>query len=456
MKKIICIIFSAIVMFSAFPICANAETFSDSLDEHISYTFSGKTGELIIQGDGKTADYFNSPFFYLEGNIKTVSIESGIVGIGARLFKNCTSIENIVISDTVSDVDVSAFDGCSGIKEYRVDVENEMYSSFDGVLYSKDLSKLVKYPSAKEDAEFETLKNTVTVCKNSFKGAVNLKTIILSAETTDIRENFEYLDIAVKSSGADEPENPSHNHDSVYKTVFPTCSTYGYIEFSCKSCDVKYINKYICPTGHKLVEQITPATTESDGHIVNVCVVCGEIESDKIINKIEKTALEYTSVIFNKYQHSPNVYIFDSSGNELVSGKDYILSKPLGRKYVGAYSYDVTYISNFSGTARLMLFIYPQSPVFRKIVLGKGETEVCWDKLTAQCDGYEVQYSTNPYFMGDSKTVKINNKNAKSVKLTNLKAKKIYYFRLRSFKNVNDESNVFYSLWSNVGFAKVR
>ncbi len=436
------------------PLSVYAQTINDKLNNDISYTFNSKTGELVIKGNGDTDDYINSPFAYIGTNIKSVVIENGITGIGARLFRNCSLIERFQISKSVLDIDVTAFDGCSSVKEYSVDIENDVYSSFGGVLYSKDLSKLVKYPSAKGDEKFETLKNTTTVCKGSFKNSVNLKTIVLSAETVNIEENFENLGITVE--GEKETPNPdsTHHHDPIYKTVYPTCSEYGYVEFTCRTCDVKLINKYICPTKHKYTENITPATTESDGHIVTVCVVCGYIKEDKIISKINKVSLDYSSAIYDKYQHSPNVNIVDSNGTSLTVNVDYVYSLPLGRKNVGMYSYDITYFGNFTGTSRLLFFIYPQSPIFRKIVLSKSEAQLCWDKITAQCDGYEIQYSTNSDFASNNQHLTVNNKNAKSVIISNLKSDKRYYFRIRTIKNIS-ENNTFYSQWSRIGTAKI-
>ena len=256
--------------------------------------------------------------------------------------------------------------------------------------------------------------------------------------------------------GEIETQNPnsSHHHEPIYKTVYPTCSEYGYIELTCRTCDVKFITKYICPTKHKFTEKITPATTESDGHIVTVCTVCGYIKEDKIINKIYNASLDYSSAVYDKYQFSPNVNVVDSSGKSLVQNVDYIYTLPLGRKSVGIYTYDITYLGNYKGTSRLLLFIYPQSPIFKKIVLSKNEAELQWNKITAQNDGYEVQYSTNPHFILDNHYITVNNKNAKSLKLSNLRSKRRYYFRIRSFKNVN-ESNVFYSQWSRIGTAKM-
>lgn len=454
MKRILSLFIILIWAFCSMPICVNAQTINDKLSDNISYTFNSKTGEVTIKGSGEIPDFYNSPFLYLNGDIKTVLFESGILKIGARLFRNCTSLEKINIGESVIEIDNTAFDGCVGIKEFSVDIENEAYSSFDGILYSKDLSKLIKYPSVKNDERFATLKNTTTICKNSFRDSVNLKTVALSSETVNIEENFENLGISVEGEIKTQNPDSSHHHEPIYKTVYPTCSEYGYIEFTCRTCDVKFVTKYICPTKHKFTEKITPATTESDGHIVTVCTVCGYIKEDKIINKIYNASLDYSSAVYDKYQFSPNVKVVDSSGKSLVQNVDYIYTLPLGRKSVGIYAYDITYFGNYKGTSRLLLFIYPQSPIFKKIVLSKNEAELQWNKITAQNDGYEVQYSTNPHFILDNHYITVNNKNAKSLKLSNLKSKRRYYFRIRSFKNVN-ESNVFYSQWSRIGTAKM-
>ena len=182
--------------------------------------------------------------------------------------------------------------------------------------------------------------------------------------------------------------------------------------------------------------------------------MCGYIKEDKIINKIYNASLDYSSAVYDKYQFSPNVNVVDSSGKSLVQNVDYAYSLPLGRKSVGIYTYDITYFGNYKGTSRLLLFIYPQSPILKKIVLSKNEAELQWNKITAQNDGYEVQYSTNPDFILDNHYVTVNNKNAKSLKLYGLKSKKSYYFRVRAFKNVS-ENNVFYSQWSRIGTAKM-
>lgn len=367
MKRILCTLLSLLILLSACPISAYAQVIEEELSDGIVYTVNSKTGEVIIKGNGEIPDYSTSPFLFLNGDIKFVLIESGISKISARLFRNCTSLEKISISDTVTQIDNTAFDGCTGIKEFYVAVDNVAYSSFDGVLYSKDLTKLIKYPPAKSAEEFVTLKNTETICKNSFKYAQHLKKIVVSPETKNIEENFNKLNIQVDKQNSTPSTDEDEKHELIYRTVQPTCTNFGYIECFCKICNDSYIIKYICPTRHRLVETVTPATTESDGHKVKVCSVCGEVVKDEIINKISDSSLDYSSAEYNRYQFSPNVYIVDSNGKRLVCGTDYILNIPRGRRCVGMYNYDIAFIGNYSGMQRLRSLFIHKALFFEKL-----------------------------------------------------------------------------------------
>jgi len=55
---------------------------------------------------------------------------------------------------SVSDIDASAFYGCSRLTGINVDVANESYGSVDGVLFDKNQTTLVEFPSGKSGAVF--------------------------------------------------------------------------------------------------------------------------------------------------------------------------------------------------------------------------------------------------------------------------------------------------------------
>lgn len=88
---------------------------------------------------------------------RTVSIEGDDGGchhivrvIGDYAFSFCDGVRTIRIPETVVRIDSSAFSNCSDLCDIVVDERNEHYASLDGVLFSKDLRTLIKYPEGKK------------------------------------------------------------------------------------------------------------------------------------------------------------------------------------------------------------------------------------------------------------------------------------------------------------------
>ena len=63
-----------------------------------------------------------------------------------------SEIESLSIPATVSEISDGALSGCETLSRVIVSEENESYSSFDGMLFSKDLSDLLLVPEGKEGA----------------------------------------------------------------------------------------------------------------------------------------------------------------------------------------------------------------------------------------------------------------------------------------------------------------
>ena len=80
-------------------------------------------------------------------------IDDSITSIQA-MFKNCTTLTDIVISKSVTYIDPYTFWGCTSLINITVEEENECFKSVDGILYNQEMNYLLKYPSAKENSEF--------------------------------------------------------------------------------------------------------------------------------------------------------------------------------------------------------------------------------------------------------------------------------------------------------------
>ncbi len=82
-------------------------------------------------------------------NLRQITIPETVSVIQARAFKDCTNISSIYIPKGVSEIQGRVFQNCSALKEISVAAQNPTFCSVDGILFSKDMSKLVCYPAAK-------------------------------------------------------------------------------------------------------------------------------------------------------------------------------------------------------------------------------------------------------------------------------------------------------------------
>ncbi|MBT8044673.1 MAG: leucine-rich repeat domain-containing protein, partial [Verrucomicrobiae bacterium] len=78
------------------------------------------------------------------------SIEQKLVtSIGSMAFTDCKDITSINIPYAVTSIADGAFDGCDSLSFFSLGVGNTSYSTPDGVLYNKNQTTLIRYPSTK-------------------------------------------------------------------------------------------------------------------------------------------------------------------------------------------------------------------------------------------------------------------------------------------------------------------
>ena len=78
-------------------------------------------------------------------------------------------MSEIVIGSRVTSLGYGTFDGCLNLKAINVSEDNKSYSSYDGVLYNKDKTILIRCPQGKK--EIVRIQVTVRVIDDdAFKG----------------------------------------------------------------------------------------------------------------------------------------------------------------------------------------------------------------------------------------------------------------------------------------------
>lgn len=81
-----------------------------------------------------------------------VTIPNSVTSIGADAFGFCTAMTSVSIPSSMTKIGSNAFLACPELESINVDAANQNYASVDGVLFSKDMTVLYRYPEAKSGA----------------------------------------------------------------------------------------------------------------------------------------------------------------------------------------------------------------------------------------------------------------------------------------------------------------
>ena len=148
------------------------------IDEEGTLTINGSGAMDAIGFDSVTGQYL-PPWKDWQDRIKSVVIESGVTDVADQAFGSCKNLETIVIPETVKKLGDFAILYCPSLKEIQVDDGNQYYCTVEGVLYSKDMATLIKYPACRPGTEY-TVPDTVTKLMHvSFDSASKLVSITL-------------------------------------------------------------------------------------------------------------------------------------------------------------------------------------------------------------------------------------------------------------------------------------
>ena len=107
-----------------------------------------------------------------------VNLPEALTAISQQMFSNCSSLTKIDIPENVAQIGVMSFYECRNLTAINVDSANPVYMSLDGVLYSKDKTVLVKYPSAKTNVTFPD--TVIEFADYSFENCTGVSEVILN------------------------------------------------------------------------------------------------------------------------------------------------------------------------------------------------------------------------------------------------------------------------------------
>ncbi len=103
------------------------------------------------------------PFaFYQNKHLNEIVLPSNIKKLFIGTFED-SSIKRLVINDALVDIDIYAFKNTLNLEEIITSEHNSSFSTIDGVLYDKEKTKLILYPSSKQNTEYSILPSTIII-----------------------------------------------------------------------------------------------------------------------------------------------------------------------------------------------------------------------------------------------------------------------------------------------------
>ena len=120
-------------------------------------------------------------------NLANIAFPDSLEEICPFTFTGCSSITSVRLPSRLKSFDGTSFAGCN-IKAFEIDENNPYFSVIDGVVYNKDLTVLVAFPSAFPNKHFDIPKSTITIGHGAFMDS-KLETISIPDGVKNIDED---------------------------------------------------------------------------------------------------------------------------------------------------------------------------------------------------------------------------------------------------------------------------
>ena len=161
-------------------------TIPDSVTSIGSYAFYGCTSLTSVTIPDSVTSIGNSAFYGCT-SLTSVTIPDSVTSIGNSAFYGCTSLINITIGRDVTSTLDDIFDSYNKLERINVSEENTKYSSIQGILFNKEKSTIIKYPSNKNDISNYEIPSTVEIIeKYAFQNCTSLTSVTIPDSVTNI------------------------------------------------------------------------------------------------------------------------------------------------------------------------------------------------------------------------------------------------------------------------------
>ena len=199
-KRVLSLLLVLLMVMSLVPISALADKSSTDVAyavERGNIYFDKATGTITdcdesvtkasipAEIDGVAVTSIGEDAFRSCTSLASIDIPNSVTSIGYNAFGGCTSLASIDIPNSVTNIGSNVFNYCDGLENVDVENDNPKYMSLSGVLFTKDMSTLMKCPSRKSGT-YRIPEGVVSIDDGAFQSCMNLTDIYIPNSVKNI------------------------------------------------------------------------------------------------------------------------------------------------------------------------------------------------------------------------------------------------------------------------------
>ena len=326
---------------------------------------------ILNEGVAKIED---SAFVFCS-SLEQIKLPQSLTSIGSGVFGDCTSLISIELPDNAI-ISSSTFRGCKNLSKIVLSDTNNNYIVKNGILYNKNITRILCYPAGIKDTEFFVPDTVKTIGDFAFYGTKALESINIPDSVTNIG-----TDAFGECSGLKEVVIPD-SVTSMGEAVFYKCTSLEKVKLS---VNITSPNPAVFQYCSSLKEVVLPESMKFISFFM--FSYCKEITNIVLPDKLN-------SVLRSAFQNCDNLKNITVPKN-VTTIQDYAFGYYYDEQSATYKKYDDFTISGYAGSKAQE---YAEANGIRFIELNEKETT----------DGIKIEYSKDDSSIGGDNEEKIS------------------------------------------------
>ena len=313
--------------------------------------------------------------FIFCSSLEQIKLPQSLVSIGSGAFDNCTSLISVELPDNAI-ISSDTFKECKNLSDIVISDTNNNYIVKNGILYNKNMTRILCYPAGIKDTEFSVPDTVTTIDDLAFYGAKALESVDIPDSVIAINTNA-----FGECSGLKEVVIPD-SVTSMGEAVFYKCTSLEKVKLS---VNITSPNPAVFQYCSSLKEVVLPESMKFISFFM--FSYCKEITNIVLPDKLN-------SVLRSAFQNCDNLKNITVPKN-VTTIQDYAFGYYYDEQSATYKKYDDFTISGYAGSKAQE---YAEANGIRFIELNEKETT----------DGIKIEYSKDDSSIGGDNEEKIS------------------------------------------------